>query len=55
MKEELPNEKLREAEDMEIDIKELLFKCLIHWPWFVGTVVACLIAAYVYLYVATPV
>ena len=49
MKEELPNEKLREAEDMEIDIKELLFK------WFVGTVVACLIAAYVYLYVATPV
>lgn len=40
---------------MEIDIKELLFKCLIHWPWFVGTVVACLIAAYVYLYVATPV
>ena len=55
MKEELPNEKLREAEDMEIDIKEQLFKCLIHWPWFVGTVVACLIAAYVYLYVATPV
>ena len=55
MKEELPNEKLREAEDMEIDIKELLFKCLIHWPWFVGMVVACLIAAYVYLYVATPV
>ena len=55
MKEELPNEKLREAEDMEIDIKELLFKCLIHWPWFVGTVVACLIAAYVYLYIATPV
>ena len=55
MKEELPNEKLREAEDMEIDIKELLFKCLIHWLWFLGTVVACLIAAYVYLYVATPV
>ena len=35
MKEELPNEKLREAEDMEIDIKELLFKCLIHWPMFI--------------------
>ena len=44
-----------EADDKEIDIKELLFKYLIHWPWFVGTVVACLIAAYVYLYVATPV
>ena len=55
MKEELPNEKLCEADDKEIDIKELLFKYLIHWPWFVGTVVACLIAAYVYLYIATPV
>ena len=55
MKEELPNEKLREAEDMEIDIKELLFKCLIHWPWFVGAVIVCLISAYIYLYVATPV
>ena len=55
MKEELPNEKLCEADDKEIDIKELLFKYLIHWPWFVGTVVACLIAAYVYLYVAAPV
>ena len=41
MKEELPNEKLCEADDKEIDIKELLFKYLIHWPWFVGTVVAC--------------
>ena len=55
MKEQRPNEKLCEADDKEIDIKELLFKYLIHWPWFVGTVVACLIAAYVYLYVATPV
>ena len=55
MKEELTNEKLREAEDKEIDIQELLFKYLIHWPWFVGAVIVCLIAAYVYLYVATPV
>ena len=55
MKEELTNEKLREAEDKEIDIQELLFKYLIHWPWFVGAVIVCLIAAYVYLYIATPV
>lgn len=55
MKEELTNEKLREADDKEIDIQELLFKYLIHWPWFVGTVIVCLISAYVYLYVATPV
>ena len=55
MKEELTKEKLREADDKEIDIQELLFKYLIHWPWFVGAVIVCLIAAYVYLYVATPV
>ena len=55
MKEELTNEKLREAEDKEIDIQELLFKYLIHWPWFLGAVIVCLISAYVYLYVATPV
>ena len=55
MKEELTNEKLREADDREIDIQELLFKYLIHWPWFVGAVIVCLISAYIYLYVATPV
>ena len=55
MKEELTNEKLREADDKEIYIQELLFKYLIHWPWFVGAVIVCLISAYIYLYVATPV
>ena len=45
----------QESKEENIDVKELLFKYLIHWPWFVGTVVACLIAAYVYLYIATPV
>ena len=55
MKEELTNENLREADDKEIDIQELLFKYLIHWPWFVGAVIVCLISAYIYLYVATPV
>ena len=33
----------------------MLFKYLIHWPWFVGAVIVCLISAYIYLYVATPV
>ncbi|MEY8687846.1 GumC family protein [Bacteroides sp. AN502(2024)] len=44
-----------ESKEENIDVKELLFKFLIHWPWFVGTVVACLIAAWVYLHIATPV
>lgn len=45
----------QESKEENIDVKELLFKYLIHWPWFVGTVVACLIAAWVYLYMSTPV
>ena len=38
-----------------VNIQEILFRYLIHWPWFVGAVVACLIAAWVYLYMSTPV
>ena len=45
----------KESKEENIDVKELLFKYLIHWPWFVGAVVACLIAAWVYLYTSTPV
>lgn len=43
------------ADDENIDVRELLFKYVIYWPWFVGAVVACLVAAWVYLYMATPV
>ena len=45
----------KEPKEENIDVKELLFKYLIHWPWFVGAVVACLIAAWVYLHMSTPV
>ena len=45
----------QESKEENIDVKELLFKYLIHWPWFVGAVVACLIAAWVYLYMSTPI
>ena len=45
----------QESKEENIDVKELLFKYLIHWPWFVGAVIACLIAAWVYLYMSTPV
>ncbi|SFN92159.1 GumC family protein [Bacteroides xylanisolvens] len=45
----------KESKEENIDVKELLFKYLLHWPWFVGAVIACLIAAWVYLYMSTPV
>ena len=55
MKEELTNEKLREADDKEIDIQELLFKYLIHWPWFVVSIIICIACAWGYLRLTTPI
>lgn len=55
MKEEFANERQREADDEKIDIQEVLFKYIIHWPWFVGAVLVCLIGAWIYLRMATPV
>ena len=39
----------------EVNIQELLFRYLIHWPWFVVSVLLCVICAFAYLKVATPV
>ena len=47
-------EKRNDAEE-EVNIQEILFRYLIHWPWFVGSVIVCLIGAWVYLHMATPV
>ena len=55
MKEEIVNERQCETEDEKIDIQQLLFKYIIHWPWFVGAVIVCLIGAWIYLRMATPV
>lgn len=55
MKEEIVNERQCETEDEKIDIQQLLFKYIIHWPWFVSAVLVCLIGAWIYLRMATPV
>ena len=55
MKEEIVNERQCETEDEKIDIQQLLFKYIIHWPWVVGAVLVCLIGAWIYLRMATPV
>lgn len=39
----------------ELNIQELLFRYLIHWPWFVASVLFCVVCAFAYLKVATPV
>ena len=39
----------------QVDFRTLLFKYVIHWPWFVGTVLLCLVGAWFYLHWATPI
>lgn len=39
----------------EVNIQEFLFRYLIHWPWFVASVLFCVICAFAYLKVATPI
>ena len=39
----------------EFNIQEILFRYLIHWPWFVVSVLICIACAFGYLKIATPV
>lgn len=42
-------------EDKPIDYKALIFEYLIHWPWLVGSLIVCLVAAHIYLRYQAPV
>ena len=55
MKEENKNVKERELTEEQIDFRALLFKYIIHWPWFVGAVLLCFVGAWFYLHWATPI
>ena len=55
MKENSYDNNKRELDKETINYQELLFKCIIHWPWFVFSVLVCLIAAWIYLHFQTPV
>ena len=48
-------EKYNEVDEEYINIQEILFRYLVHWPWFVVSVEVCIILAWVYLHIATPV
>ena len=39
----------------QINIQEILFRCLIHWPWFVVSIIVCVALAWGYLRLATPI
>lgn len=55
MKEEKVYNVEQGADEEKIDFQEVLFKYLIHWPWFLGAIIVCLIGAWIYLHTATPV
>ena len=55
MKENLYEDNVRGIEEDDVDYKELLFRYIIHWPWFVVSLLLCLIGAWGYLYFQTPV
>ena len=49
------NVKRTEESEEEVNIQEILFRYLIHWPWFVLSVIICIACAWGYLRLATPV
>ena len=48
-------EKMRAQSEEQINIQEILFRYLIHWPWFVVSVIVCVALAWGYLRLTTPV
>ena len=55
MKEESTYENMQEVKEKKVDIQEIFFKYLIHWPWIVGAVILCVIVAWIYLRMVTRV
>ena len=48
-------EKTGVQSEEQINIQEILFRYLIHWPWFVVSVIVCVALAWGYLRLTTPV
>ena len=48
-------EKTGVQSEEQINIQEILFRYLIHWPWFVVSVIVCVTLAWGYLRLTTPV
>lgn len=47
-------EKLNGGNEEQVNIQEILFRYLIHWPWFVISVVFCMVFAWIYLHTTQP-
>ena len=49
------NGKHMEQSEEQVNIQEIFFRYLIHWPWFVVSVIICVACAWGYLRLTTPV
>ena len=48
-------ERTNQSNEEQINIQQIIFRYLIHWPWFVVSVIICMIGAWVYLFTTTPI
>ena len=48
-------DKLGEQSEEQVNIQELLVRYLIHWPWFVISIIICIACAWGYLRLTTPI
>ncbi|WP_333697332.1 GumC family protein [Bacteroides congonensis] len=48
-------ERVGERSEEHINIQEIVFRYLIHWPWFVVSVIVCVALAWGYLRLTTPI
>ena len=54
MKEEIYDDLFEEKEE-KTNWQAMLFKYIIRWPWFIASVIFCLVCAWLYLKTITPV
>lgn len=54
MIEEKKEKNVEQPED-QVNFQEILFRYLIHWPWFIIAIIICVAAAWGYLRLTTPV
>ena len=44
-----------EQKEEDFNLYRVIFKYLIYWPWFVASVLVCVVAVFIYLRYQTPV
>mgnify|MGYP000764333498 CR=1 FL=1 len=54
MKEKLYDNNMNELDEEKVNYQELLFKYIIHWPWFVASVLVCLVGALSLIHISEP-